>query len=129
MRKSLTSIDLASRESAVIGLRVFFNIAREWELAEHEQTALLGVSQATLDQWRQDDIEPLDRDKVERLSYILGIYKALQILFPSTERHVRWLRAPNSAPLFNGRTALDRMTAGRVSDLYVVRQYLDSHLG
>ena len=45
------------------------------------------------------------------------------------ERADAWLRKPNDAPLFGGRTALDRMLAGQVSDLFVVRQYLDAQRG
>jgi hypothetical protein len=39
------------------------------------------------------------------------------------------VRKPNAAPLFSGRSALDRMTSGNVADLYVVRQYVDAQRG
>jgi len=38
------------------------------------------------------------------------------------------MRTPNKAPIFGGQSALDRMAAGNVSDLYVVRKYLDGQL-
>lgn len=126
-------VDLHSPETAKAGLRVFFNIAAEWKLSIAQQLALLGVSRATLYQWRnaseKGKVGALDRNTLERLSYIFGIYKALQILFPTEQRATSWLRAPNAAPLFNGQTALDRMTRGQVGDLYVVRQYLDAVRG
>ncbi|MGZ5131764.1 MAG: MbcA/ParS/Xre antitoxin family protein, partial [Caldimonas sp.] len=53
----------------------------------------------------------------------------LHILFPVAERADEWVRKANTAPLFGGRSALDRMLAGQVSDLYVVRQYLDAQRG
>ena len=71
----------------------------------------------------------LDRHLLERLSHLFGIYSALQILFPLARRADEWLRKPNSAPLFGGRSALDRMLGGQVADLYVVRQYLDAQRG
>jgi len=40
-----------------------------------------------------------------------------------------WVKKPNDAPLFNGRSALDRMLSGQVADLFVVRQYLDAQRG
>ena len=45
------------------------------------------------------------------------------------ERADEWLRRPNSAPLFGGQSALQRMLGGQVADLYVVRQYLDAQRG
>jgi len=63
------------------------------------------------------------------LSYILGIYKALQVLLPSTESADAWVKKPNTAPLFGGKSALDRMLGGNVADLLVVRQYLDARRG
>ena len=66
---------------------------------------------------------------LERISYVLGIHKALEILFPDPVRADAWVRRPNDAPLFGGRSALERMLGGNVSDLYVVRQYLDAQRG
>ena len=66
---------------------------------------------------------------LERVSYILGIYKALNILLPNEQAADAWVRCPNTAPLFGGKSALDRMLLGKVSDLYVVRQYLDAQRG
>jgi hypothetical protein len=63
------------------------------------------------------------------VSYVLGIYKALQILLPQQAAADAWVRRPNAAPLFGGRPALDRMLSGNVADLYVVRQYLDAQRG
>ncbi len=66
---------------------------------------------------------------LERLSYLFGIYAALQVLLPEQERADAWLRKPNSAPLFGGQPALQRMLGGQVADLFVVRQYLDAQRG
>jgi hypothetical protein len=65
------------------------------------------------------------RDSLERISYVLGIFKALQVLFPVPQIADDWVRQPNNAPIFGGASALDRMLAGNVCDLYVVRKYLD----
>ena len=92
-------------------------------------STLLGVARTTLYQWKQGKVAPLDRHLLERLSHLFGIYSSLQILFPASRRADEWLRKPNSAPLFQGHSALDRMLAGQVADLYVVRQYLDAQRG
>ena len=66
-------------------------------------------------------------DLATRLSYILGIYKALQILFQSPETADQWINKKNT--VFGGQSALDRMLAGQITDLAAVRDYLDSVRG
>jgi hypothetical protein len=112
------------------GLRAFTKIAELWHLSIAEQTALLGItSRSTYFKWRKEPHPKLPRDTLERLSYLLGIYKALQLLLPDTHAADEWVRRPNHAPLFGGRSALERMLSGNVADLYIVRQYLDAQRG
>ena len=124
-----TPIDLASPAAAAAALRTFWKLAEAWELSVGEQATLLGVGRTTLYQWKQGKVGSLDRHGLERLSYLFGIYAALQILFPLARRANEWLKKPNAAPLFGGRSALERMLGGQVADLYVVRHYLDAQRG
>ena len=111
-------------------LRTFFNLAKAWELSEQEQMKLLGLnSRSTLHAWKGGRVTKVSRDTLERISYLLGIFKAINILLPDIKRADEWMRLPNKAPLFGGRSALDRMTTGNIGDLYVVRQYLDAQRG
>jgi len=111
-------------------LRAFFQIADLWDLSTAQQRVLLGSPpQSTYFKWKKLQEGAVPRDALERISYLLGIYKALQILLPDPQRADRWISEPNTAPLFGGRTALERMLGGNVSDLYVVRQYLDAQRG
>lgn len=124
------AVDLATREAGQAMLRTFFAIADAWKLTAAERMALLGVrSRSTYHLWREGRSGALSADTVERLSYLFGIYKALQILLPSPEAADAWIRKPNAAPLFNGQSALERMLSGRVADLYEVRRYLDGQRG
>ena len=120
---------LDSPTAAAAALRTFFGLAGAWRLSSAEQQALLGVGRTTLHHWKQGRAGPLDRHVLERLSYLFGIYAALQILLPAPGRADEWIRRPNEAPLFAGRSALDRMLGGQVADLFVVRQYLDAQRG
>lgn len=122
-------VDLHTAAAAHAALRTFWNIAEAWQLSVGEQLGLLGVSRTTLYQWKQGKVGPLDRNVLERLSYVFGIYSALQMLLPVPERAHEWLRKPNLAPFLGGRSALDRMLGGQVADLFVVRQYLDAERG
>lgn len=111
-------------------LRTFFKIAELWGLDADQQMVLLGVTARSTFYKRKKDAEAvLPKDTLERISYILGIYKALQILLPNETAADEWVKRPNSAPLFAGRSALDRMLSGQVADLFIVRQYLDAQRG
>jgi hypothetical protein len=116
---------------AAAGLRAFARIAEQWRLGVDEQLKLLGSPpRSTFFAWRkQPDKAGLSRDTLERLSNLLGIYKSLQILLPDAAAADAWVRRPNAAPPFGGRSALDRMLAGNVSDLHAVRCYLDAVRG
>jgi hypothetical protein len=112
------------------GLRAFTNIAEHWGLTIADQLRLLGIaSRSTFFKWRREPEPRLPQDTLERLSYILGIYKALQILLPDPRAADEWVRKTNQAPPFGGRSALERMLSGQVADLYIVRQYLDAERG
>jgi Protein of unknown function (DUF2384) len=113
------------------GLRAFMRIAAAWGLTVEEQLNLLGQpARSTFFAWRKHpEKASLPRDTLERLSNLLGIYKSLQILLPDTTAADAWVRKPNSAPLFAGRSALQRMLAGNVSDVNLVRRYLDGVRG
>lgn len=109
-------------------LRTFFRIADAWGLKEQEQMRLLGLdSRSTFQSWKRGAVSSIPKDALERISYVLGIYKGLQMLLPHSAD--QWVRKPNAAPLFGGRSALERMMSGNVSDLYVVRQYVDAQRG
>lgn len=121
-----------AKESAAggAGLRAFAKIAELWRLSIPEQLTLLGItSRSTYFKWRKEVDPKLPRDTLERLSYLLGIYKALQLLLPDNQAADEWIRRSNDAPLFGGRSALERMLSGNVADLYIVRQYLDAQRG
>ncbi len=123
-------VDISSPAAAQAALRTFWRIAEAWQLDATEQATLLGVGRSTLYQWKQGKVgHGLDRHVLERLSYLFGIYAALQILLPAAEQADRWVRQPNTAPLFGGQSALQRMLGGQVADLYVVRHYLDAQRG
>jgi hypothetical protein len=111
-------------------LRTFFKIAERWDLNVEEQMTLLGVAaRSTFFKWKQDRDGRLSPDTLERISYILGIFKSLNILLPEEAAADAWVKKPNDAPFLAGGTALGRMLSGHVSDLFVLRQYLDAQRG
>ena len=113
---------------ATVALKAFFNLADAWHLSADQQITLLGApSRRTFYRWRAGEVAALPRDCLERISVLLGIYKALQILLPSAERADAWIQRSNTA--FGDRSALDVMLQGRVDDLYQIRRHLDAWRG
>jgi len=133
MTTAIEQIAQDPARTAGAALRTFFNIAGAWDLNSEQAMTLLGFDErnrSTFFKWKRDpESARLTREKMERLSYIFGIYKALQILLPKPESADNWIHRPNAAAPFSNQSALDRMLSGNVSDLYVVRQYLDAQRG
>ena len=131
-REPLPALAAPSVEQlSAAGLRAFARIADLWRLSVDEQLCLLGQPpRSTYFAWRKHPEQArLPRDTLERLSNLLGIYKSLQILLPEAAAADAWVRQPNQAWPFGGRSALQQMLAGNVSDLNGVRRYLDGVRG
>ena len=112
-----------------VGLRAFFKITKLWELNPVETAQLLGQTDLNaIDAWASEEGPDINKDTLQRISYILGIFKAVNILLPIPERANDWMRRPNKGPIFRGQSALERMTTGKVSDLCLVRNYLNAEL-
>lgn len=105
------------------------NILERWQASPEEQQAILGISRRTWFAWRKRPPAQVDADKLERVSYVLGIWKALRQLFPSNRAYEKWPRLANRAGLFGGQPPMAVMAAGQVADLYRVRAWLDGWRG
>ena len=120
-------VDIRTVEATQAVLRTVFNIARAWKLTESQTQILLGANDATFAQWREGrPTAPLGEASLTRVSHLLNIYAALQLLLPIPERADAWVQTPNTAPLFGGQPALARMLKGGVQDIEAVAQYLDA---
>ena len=105
-------------------LRAVFVLFGHWRVSDAEGRVLLGRPSArTYARWKSGSIAKLPHDTARRLAYLMGIHKALRLLFKAPERGYHWVRKPNLA--FGGQSALTRMLAGDVTDLAAVRRYLD----
>ncbi len=108
-------------------LAVFFKIAELWSLTRDEQINLLGSpSPSTFFNWQRDG-GPISIETAERISHIVSMFGSLQMLFPDPEQADAWLRKPSK--YWYGRSAIDVMLGGRITDIYVARTYLDTQLG
>ncbi len=116
---------------ASAALQAFFNLSMRWKLSVMEERTLLGLPpESTFYKWKAEKTASrLSRDALERISFLLGIYKDLNILLPSPRAADEWVRKSNTAKIFNGQSALERMLAGSIVDLADVRRYLDAQRG
>jgi hypothetical protein len=133
-RRTHTAVDHPFKAPAVprhasvaAGLRAFFEIKEKWQLSYEEARTLLGQpGKSTYYNWQRGQVGDVVHrmDLATRLSYVLGIFKALNEIYEQPELADGWVRRPNAA--FGGESALDRMLGGQVVDLARVREYLDS---
>ncbi len=117
-------IDFSDPATSDAAKRAFFRIAGLWQITNDQMVVLLGSpSRSTVFNWKKGEGGPLSRDTFERVSYILGIYKGLQVLFPDPNQADTWIRRSNE--MFGGASALEHMLGGNVADLHRIRAYID----
>jgi hypothetical protein len=114
-------------EEAAAMFRAVLNLMRLWDVTDEEAATLLDLPVRTFRRWKAGDLGRIDRDGKARLSNLMGIHKALRIIFREPQRGYAWIKAPNKA--FANRTALDVMLGGELTDLMRVRRYLDTERG
>lgn len=128
--RNLFPPDDSQKELGEAALSGFYQIAADWGLSRDEQMTLLGgPSDSTFLDWEREPKVDLSDDTIERISYILGIWKALRILIPDDLQARAWVTKPNDNPMFGGQAPLSLMLKGRLQDLAEVRHFLDSRMG
>src|SRR5271154_3273571 len=106
--------DTSAARLSPAGLRSFFRLAHAWHLSVAEQRAALGnIAKQTLYNWREHpENARLSDDQLDRISYFLGIYKALHVLFTRPEQADSWIRRENAATPFGGKPAAQLLFSG-----------------
>lgn len=126
--KTKSLLNKSPEKTAKVALSVFFNITDAWGVKSDEQRILLGSpASSTLFKWKKGEASKISVDTLERISYIMGIYKALGILFPTREQADAWIKKANRD--FDGQTALSFMLKGSMVNLSDTRRYLDAQRG
>ena len=114
-------------EEAAAMFRAVLNLFRRWGVTDEEAATLLDLKVRTFRRWKAEGPGQFNRDCKARLSNLMGTHKALRIIFREPERAYGWIKATNAA--FHGRSALDVMLGGELTDLMRVRRYLDAERG
>ena len=129
----LPLVDLTSKAERTrlspSAVRAFFNIVARWGIRDEDAKALLGgISNGPYYEMKRDPHRVLDADRLLRVSYLIGIFKALNILY-SKKLADAWIGLPNSNRIFSGQTPLAFMIKGGVPAMQTVRRLLDARRG
>ncbi len=126
-------IDLTSRAErerlSTSALKAFFHLVARWGIRDENARLLLGgLSNGPYYNWKKKPERLLEADTLTRISYLVGIFKALNILY-GEKLADEWVRLPNTNRIFGGRTPLDYMNRGGVPAMQIVRRLLDARRG
>lgn len=114
-------------EEAGAMFRAVVRLFQLWQITDEQAATLLDLPVRTYRRWKAGEQGRIDRDGKARLSNLMGIHKALRIIFSDASRTYSWIKAANDA--FDGRSALEVMLGGELTDLMRVRRYLDAERG
>ena len=108
--------------------RAFVNLCSAWQITDEQASVLMGdISVRTYRRWKVGDLGRAGVDTAARLSNLMGIHKALRLLFKEPARGYGWIKLAND--VFGGASALDVMLGGQITDIMRVRRYLDAMRG
>lgn len=116
-----------SQDEAAAMFRAAINLFGKWELTDEQAATLLDMPVRSYRRWKAEGAGRISRDGSARLSNLMGIHKALRIVFAESQRGYAWIKAGNEA--FGGGSALDVMLGGELTDIMRVRRYLDAARG
>ncbi|MEA2888238.1 MAG: hypothetical protein QOD11_2598 [Bradyrhizobium sp.] len=109
--------------------KAFLNIMSKWGVRDEDARALLGgISNGQFYEMKKKPDRTLDADTLTRVSYLVGIFKALNILY-SEKLADTWTQRPNTNRIFSGQSALSYMIKGGLPAMQTVRRLLDARRG
>lgn len=119
--------DQQARERLSKGaLQAFFNIMSHWKIKDENARKLLGgIGNGTYYDYKKNPQRVLDQDKLTRISYLVGIFKALNMLHGQVLAD-RWVQMPNRNRIFGEQTPLAYMIKGGTPAMQIVRRLLDA---
>ncbi len=127
-------LDLSSKtvreERTPAAVRIFLNIMEEWKVKDADARELLrGIGNGPFYELKRNpDDKVLDAERLQRISYLVGIYKSLRILYSENLAN-RFVHLPNRNRMFNGSTPLEYMIKGGLLAMQNVRRLLDARRG
>jgi hypothetical protein len=114
-------------------VRGFLRIMEKWGIKDADARQLLGgISSGSYYGWKKapkrGSGRVLDQDTLIRISLLIGIFKALNILYSEALADA-WITLPNRNPMFRGQAPLAYMIERGQPGMLLVRQMLDARRG
>ena len=130
LRKTPDLTDPVTRKRlSASAIAAFFKIAEKWDLKNDVAMALLGgVSSGRYYELKRTQKGVLTQDELTRVSLLIGIFKALNILFNQKLAN-QWVMRPNTYPMFANKRPVELLVHGGVPGMLGVRRLLDSRRG
>ena len=119
--------DPLTDDEAAAMFRAAVNLFGRWGLTDEQASTLLDMPVRSYRRWKAEGPGRMSRDGRARLSNLMGVHKALRLVFTDAARGYAWVRAANAA--FAGASALEVMLGGELTDIMRVRRYLDTERG
>lgn len=116
-----------TQDEAAAMFRAAVNLFSKWGMTDEQSAVLLDMPLRSYRHWKAEGPGRMSRDGRARLSNLMGIHKALRIIFAEAARGYAWIKADNDA--FGGVSALGVMLGGELTDIMRVRRYLDAERG
>lgn len=110
---------------AAVSLKGFRYIMAQWGCTGAEQKQLLGLSQEGFDELTSDPAGSMSEQVLLRISYLMGIARALHSLYPTDDRVASRLSKPTTDEPFCGLSPLAFMLAAPIEALPLTRRYFD----
>jgi hypothetical protein len=128
-----SAVDLSRKDNrarlAPAAVRGLLRVASHWKLRDEDTRDLLGgMSSGSFYAMKSRGSKNLDEDELTRISLLIGIYKALNILY-SPRLANAWMKLPNANPMFGGDSPLTYIRRGGIPALLRIRQLLDARRG
>jgi antitoxin component HigA of HigAB toxin-antitoxin module len=123
--KEKSMLEYSLKEVSSVALSAFWNIMDQWGVESEDQISLIGIkTDLSVDDLKKAHTSSISRKMLERISFVLKIYKYLEILFPNREQSHAWIKKPND--VFGGETALMVILSDKENGLVTVAKYLNS---
>lgn len=114
-----------SVKKTAVALKAVCYCMAQWECSELEQQQLLDLEPSSFRRLLSGDHAEMTAETLLRISYLMGIGRALHTLYPTEERAAQRIRLATTDEPFAGQSPLALMLTGSLEGLALTRKYFD----
>ncbi|ABD68787.1 hypothetical protein Rfer_1046 [Rhodoferax ferrireducens T118] len=120
------NLEIERERLSSAALRGFFNVVAKWHVTDEDARELLGgIPSNAFDELKRNPCRLLDVDQIRRISFLIGIYKALHSIY-GDKLADEWVSLSNKNAIFASRTPMQYILAGGLVGMQAVRNLLDA---